>query len=171
MHAAPLSVTTASLFQWHGGRSLLGDVGGHRWHRACSSSSGAAAQWTDVEPCHWGHQRDAHGSGYVQLYGSGDGFGHSGCHDQQGAEHYCAATPTTVTIWPSAAMPGLVDSGAQLRGAWRKFRADVEGTITGIRFYKANTNTGTHVGNLWSSTGTRLATVTFTGETLRAGSR
>jgi hypothetical protein len=36
--------------------------------------------------------------------------------------------------------------------------------IRGIRFYKASTNTGTHVGNLWTSTGTLLASATFTGE-------
>ena len=46
-----------------------------------------------------------------------------------------------------------------------KFRSDVSGYVTGIRFYKASTNTGTHVGNLWTSTGTRLATATFAGET------
>ena len=46
-----------------------------------------------------------------------------------------------------------------------KFRSDSSGYITGIRFYKASTNTGTHVGNLWTSTGTRLATATFTSET------
>jgi hypothetical protein len=46
-----------------------------------------------------------------------------------------------------------------------KFRSDVAGTITGIRFYKAMANTGTHVANLWSSTGTLLATATFAGET------
>jgi hypothetical protein len=45
-----------------------------------------------------------------------------------------------------------------------KFRSDVAGFVTGVRFYKAAANTGTHVGNLWSSTGTRLATATFTGE-------
>jgi hypothetical protein len=45
-----------------------------------------------------------------------------------------------------------------------KLRADAAGTITGVRFYKAATNTGTHVGHLWSSTGTLLGTVTFTGE-------
>ena len=39
------------------------------------------------------------------------------------------------------------------------------GQVTAIRFYKGATNTGTHTGSLWSSTGTRLATVTFTGET------
>jgi hypothetical protein len=46
-----------------------------------------------------------------------------------------------------------------------KFKSDVAGTITGIRFYKASTNTGTHIGTLWSSNGTKLATATFTGET------
>ncbi len=46
-----------------------------------------------------------------------------------------------------------------------KFRADQDGFVTGIRFYKGSGNTGTHTGSLWSSSGTRLATVTFTGET------
>ena len=45
-----------------------------------------------------------------------------------------------------------------------KFRADQDGFVTGIRFYKSSTNTGTHTGSLWSSSGTRLATMTFTGE-------
>ncbi len=45
-----------------------------------------------------------------------------------------------------------------------KFKSDVSGSITGIRFYKGPSNTGTHVGNLWSATGTKLASVTFTGE-------
>ena len=39
------------------------------------------------------------------------------------------------------------------------------GFISGIRFYKGDGNTGTHTGSLWSSSGTRLATGTFTGET------
>ena len=46
-----------------------------------------------------------------------------------------------------------------------KFRADTAGFITGLRFYKGAGNTGTHIGNLWTNTGTRLATATFTGET------
>src|SRR5207302_168863 len=46
-----------------------------------------------------------------------------------------------------------------------KFRSDVSGTITGIRFYKAAGDTSTHTGSLWSSTGTLLATGTFSGET------
>ena len=45
-----------------------------------------------------------------------------------------------------------------------KFTADSNGTVTGLRFYKATTNTGTHIGSLWSSTGTLLASATFSNE-------
>jgi hypothetical protein len=46
-----------------------------------------------------------------------------------------------------------------------KFRADNDGLVRGVRFYKSALNTGTHVGSLWSATGTLLAQGTFTGET------
>ena len=46
-----------------------------------------------------------------------------------------------------------------------KFRSDVDGFITGVRFYKGSPNTGTHIGNLWSTAGQKLATATFTNET------
>jgi hypothetical protein len=46
-----------------------------------------------------------------------------------------------------------------------KFTASANGTITGIRFYKGAGNTGTHVADLWTATGTLLATATFTSET------
>ena len=46
-----------------------------------------------------------------------------------------------------------------------KFKADLDGTITGVRFYKATANTGTHIGNLWTANGTLLARGTFSGET------
>ena len=45
-----------------------------------------------------------------------------------------------------------------------KFRSDVPGQIVGIRFFKTSGNTGAHTGSLWSSTGQRLATVTFAAE-------
>ncbi|MDA0161538.1 DUF4082 domain-containing protein [Solirubrobacter ginsenosidimutans] len=46
-----------------------------------------------------------------------------------------------------------------------RFKADLDGTITGVRFYKAAANTGTHVGQLWTSGGTLLASGTFGSET------
>ena len=45
-----------------------------------------------------------------------------------------------------------------------RFRSSVNGFVTGLRFFKGASNTGTHVGNLWSSAGALLATATFTGE-------
>ena len=75
-------------------------------------------------------------------------------------------TAAATSIWPGTAQPGLVDSGpdsAVELGV--KFTSDVAGSITGIRFYKAVANTGTHVGNLWASNGAKLASATFTSET------
>ena len=46
-----------------------------------------------------------------------------------------------------------------------KFQSSVAGTVSGIRFYKSSQDTGVHTGELWSSTGTKLATATFTNET------
>jgi len=45
-----------------------------------------------------------------------------------------------------------------------KFRTTTNGYITGIRFYKAPGDNGTHTGHLWTSTGTSLGQVTFSGE-------
>jgi hypothetical protein len=60
------------------------------------------------------------------------------------------------------AVPAATDGTAIETGV--KFRVTQAGFITGIRFYKGTTNTGTHIGHLWSGTGTQLAEVTFTGE-------
>ena len=54
------------------------------------------------------------------------------------------------------------DGGAVELGV--RFQSSQAGTVTGIRFYKAAANTGTHVGTLWSETGVQQARATFTGE-------
>jgi Ca2+-binding RTX toxin-like protein len=46
-----------------------------------------------------------------------------------------------------------------------RFRSDIDGFITGVRFYKGTDNSGTHTGSLWTTGGTLLATATFTAET------
>ena len=69
------------------------------------------------------------------------------------------------SIWGTGAQ-GATDSGdANAIDVGVKFKTDTFGVATGIRFYKASTNTGTHVGNLWTSNGQLLASATFTGET------
>jgi hypothetical protein len=69
------------------------------------------------------------------------------------------------SIWGSNVTPATKDSGdAASTEVGVKFQADRNGNITGVRFYKASTNTGTHIGNLWTSSGQLLASATFTGE-------
>lgn len=70
------------------------------------------------------------------------------------------------TIWSATAIPtnpSDPDTGSVELGV--KFRSDVDGQVTGIRFYKGTGNTGTHIGNLWTAAGANLARVTFTSET------
>jgi hypothetical protein len=68
--------------------------------------------------------------------------------------------------WNSSAVPSQVDSGdGSSVELGVKFRAEFDGYITGIRFYKSAANTGTHVGNLWTTSGILLASATFTNET------
>jgi hypothetical protein len=74
--------------------------------------------------------------------------------------------PGIYSVFSSSATPATVsDPDGSAVELGMKFRSDVAGQVTGVRFYKGSTNTGTHVGNLWTSTGTLLATITFTGET------
>ena len=72
----------------------------------------------------------------------------------------------TVSIWADGvtpAVPNTNDPNAVEVGV--KFRSATAGWITHIRFYKGTSNTGTHVGHLWSSTGTLLGTAAFVSET------
>jgi hypothetical protein len=69
------------------------------------------------------------------------------------------------SIWPSTAQPSVAsasDPGPVNLGV--QFTPAVNGWVSGIRFYKGTANTGTHVGSLWTSTGTLLGQVTFTSE-------
>ena len=135
--------------------------GGTTWHPATGRASWSY-NWT---PATSGSvtikSRSADDSGNLEVPGAGvtvtagsGGGGGTGC-------------TSNCTIWPATATPGTPDGGpdsAVELGV--KFRADSNGTISGIRFYKATTNTGTHVGNLWLySTGQLLASATFSGET------
>jgi Domain of unknown function (DUF4082)/Bacterial Ig-like domain len=70
------------------------------------------------------------------------------------------------TIWSSSTTPATAattDTAAYELGV--RFRSDQSGYILGVRFYKGTGNTGTHVGRLWTNTGTKLAQATFSGET------
>ncbi|HEX7287913.1 MAG TPA: N,N-dimethylformamidase beta subunit family domain-containing protein, partial [Candidatus Angelobacter sp.] len=77
-----------------------------------------------------------------------------------------AAHDCPCTIWSTSTVPATIDSADINSGEFGvRFFAGYDGYITGIRFYKASTNNGTHIGHLWSNTGALLASATFSGET------
>src|SRR5262249_42390950 len=78
----------------------------------------------------------------------------------------CAALLCPWSIWSPSAAPSTSaasDSSAVELGV--RFRADQSGLVSGIRFYKATTNAGPHIGSLWTNSGTLLASATFANET------
>jgi hypothetical protein len=67
------------------------------------------------------------------------------------------------SLWDDTASPAVVTvadpAGVEL-GV--RFRADTDGTVTGVRFYKGPDNAGPHAGSLWTDQGDLLARATFT---------
>jgi WD40 repeat protein len=130
--------------------------GGVTWHPATGRSSWSYSWTPSVAGSLTIKSRAVDDSGNIGLPGAG-------INVTVATAISCASN---CNIWPGTTAPTLVDAGpdsAVELGV--KFKSDVTGIITGIRFYKASTNIGTHVGNLWSSAGTLLASATFSGET------
>ncbi|MBH8563571.1 DUF4082 domain-containing protein [Nostoc sp. CENA67] len=128
--------------------------GGTTWHPANGRASWSYS-WTPVNS----------GSITINTRASDDSVNvetpGAGITVTVGGERTCPCT-----IWDSTATPtNPSDSDTSAVEVGVKFRSDKDGKITGIRFYKGSSNTGTHVGTLWSSTGTQLATATFNNET------
>jgi hypothetical protein len=150
----PFTITgTAS----DGGGGVVGGVevstdGGTTWHPATGRGSWTYS-WTPTQL----------GSATIKTRGTDD----SGNIETPSAGRTVsvAAHDCPCDAWTSSSTPVGTDSGdGGSIEVGVKFRSDYNGFITGVRFYKASTNTGTHIGNLWSSTGALLATATFTGE-------
>jgi hypothetical protein len=72
----------------------------------------------------------------------------------------CSIIPATMT--PQT----LTDPDPKAVEVGMRFRTDIAGYVTGVRFYKGSTqNTGTHVGHLFTNSGVLLGATTFTSET------
>ncbi|MER6826441.1 DUF4082 domain-containing protein [Streptosporangium sp. NPDC000563] len=102
----------------------------------------------------------------VAVYLGGDTF------DHEALIHFAPSTSPPVnqsisdSLWNSAGVPAVpAQSDPQGVVLGVKFQAAKSGTAIGVRFYKGAQNTGTHIGSLWTSNGTLLASTTFTGET------
>ena len=78
----------------------------------------------------------------------------------------CTGLMAQKSMWSTSTTPRTVDDGdSNAVTVGLQFYSDTPGVVNGVRFYKASSNTGTHIGTLWSASGAQLATVTFSGET------
>jgi len=69
------------------------------------------------------------------------------------------------SVWQNGTPTGASDdSDTSAVNLGLKFQASSSGFVAGVRFYRYSDNTGAHIGSLWSSTGTLLASGTFSGE-------
>jgi hypothetical protein len=127
-------------------------------------STDAGATWHPANgTTNWSYTWSAHGSPSAVLKSRA-------VDDSGNLESPGAGTTVSVacpcSIFGSSLAPTTAD-GADPNSieVGVKFTSDRFGTINGIRFYKSNANTGTHVGNLWTAGGQLLASATFSGET------
>ena len=123
--------------------------GGETWHYAKGHEQ-------------WEYKWNVTGFGAVDLRArAADDSGNIGQADQRTLEVGCPCS-----LWSNAISPGttsFADVMSYELGV--KFRSDVPGYVTGVRFYKGTANTGVHLGHLWDSLGNRLGEVRFEDET------
>jgi hypothetical protein len=148
------------------GSGVVGGVevstdGGSTWHSATLTSP-------DSTTVNWSYSWVAHGypSTTIETRAVDDSGNLETPSDARGVNITCPCSLWGTNIDPSSVPWATIDSGdANAITLGVKFTGSVDATVSGIRFYKASTNTGTHVGDLWTSAGTLLAQATFTNET------
>jgi hypothetical protein len=129
--------------------------GGSTWHPATGVTPGASTSWSYAWVAHGAptaniRARAVDDSGNLETASSG----------------LTVNVSCPCSIWGQGVTPDTPDSGdGNAIEVGVKFKSDVFGTVTGVRFYKSAANTGTHVGSLWTASGQQLASATFQNET------
>jgi hypothetical protein len=130
---------------------------GQTWHPAASQVGAANVTWS------YSFKAGAPGTTSIRTRAVDDSLN----METPGAGTSYTATPSSsLTLFSPTDVPAIVttnDSASVEVGV--KFSSANPGEITGIRFYKSAQNTSTHLGDLWTSNGTLLASATFTNET------
>ncbi|WP_198663865.1 DUF4082 domain-containing protein [Jiangella endophytica] len=121
--------------------------GGATWHPANGTTS-------------WSYSYLQHGAGAGDLRARAiDDSANIGAATTRAVQVGCPCSIFGTTTPP---IPSTDDGSAVELGL--RFTPTTDGYVTGVRFYKGQGNTGTHVGTLWSSTGASMGSVTFTNE-------
>ena len=131
---------------------------------------------TDSLPLHAPATADVYGGNGVYGYGASSVFPSGSYHGgnywvdvefvpNQGTPDPELSTASTTSLFGVTATPSTVATDPDPLELGVKFTTDQPGFITGVRFYKGPGNTGTHIGNLWTASGQKIATGRFTNET------
>jgi hypothetical protein len=144
-------------------RGTAADVGGGRVAGVEVSIDGGLS-WHPAEgTSYWSFSGVIHGHGPVRIL--------SRATDDSANTEASPASIEVLVTGPCTLFglgrPTVPDCGAtEPAELGVRFRSEVDGYVTGVRFYKAPANTGTHTGTLWSVTGQQLAADTFADETV-----
>ncbi len=154
------SITNGSVLNISGTASDLGGGivaavevstdGGSTWHRADGTTS-------------WTYRGSIGGTGSESILVRAT-------DDSGNIQTSPASVPVTVncpcSIFGLSQTPFVASSGdPNSVEVGVKFTSQVDGWITGVRFYKGAGNTGTHIGHLWTQSGQVLASAQFVNET------
>jgi len=128
--------------------------GGQTWHPATGTSS-------------WSYTWVAHGSPSTTILSRAtDDSANVGAPSPAVAVNVsCPCSIFGTGLTPAGISTAVDSADGNAIEVGMKFRSDTFGTVNGVRFYKATTNTGTHLGHLWTASGQLLGSVTFTNET------
>ncbi|MCL3817862.1 DUF4082 domain-containing protein [Aeromicrobium wangtongii] len=121
--------------------------GGATWHPATGTTS-------------WSYQYTQHGTGSTPLMARA--IDDSANIGDPATRSLTVTCPCSVYGARPASTPAVNDAGGAELGL--RFSPTTDGFVSGVRFYKGTGNTGSHIGSLWSTSGQRLASVTFSGE-------
>jgi len=129
--------------------------GGTTWHPATITTA-------DAPTVNWSYTWIAQGnpSTTIESRATDDSGNIETPSDRESVSVLCPCS-----LWGAGTPGGATDSGdPSAVSVGLKFQSSAYGTVTAIRFYKVATNTGTHIGDLWTASGTLLSSVTFSGE-------
>ncbi len=151
--AVPLTITgtatDADVSGAVGGVEVSVD-GGATWHPAIGRESWSYT-WT---PATNGHDDHRHARHRRQRQHRVPALRRRHGHRAGSAARDVPVHDLRATTTAPAALAIPEHGGGRARG---QVPRDEDGYITGVRFYKRTANTGTHVGHLWTASGTQLA--------------
>jgi Ca2+-binding RTX toxin-like protein/uncharacterized protein YaiE (UPF0345 family) len=161
--AATGSVLTATVADLDG---LTGATIGYQWQRFANNTwtnvNGAINSTLALDASFVGQQVRVNAT-YTDALGGSENV-------QSTASGTVAAVLPKQSVFAATATPAITNQtdGVGANGDYEmglEFTSAKAGQIDAIRYYKAASETGTHTGNIWSSTGVLLGSVVFANET------